>query len=97
MEDVTARVTHVVTNPSQASADNRAGCYRGTPLRGFPPVTSQPGGVAGRIDEIAEEVERLIVSHRKPEKFFEDKSEIAHRLRQVASEVRYGTGKGGQR
>jgi hypothetical protein len=97
MASVTLRVTTVVTNPSQASADNRAGCDRGTPLRGSPPVTSQPGGVAGRIDEIAEEIERLIVSHRRPEKFFEDKSDIAHRLRQVASEVRYGTGKGKSR
>lgn len=97
METVTARVIPVVTTTPKASADNRAGCYRGAPLRGSPSVTSQPGGVAGQIDEIAREVERLIVSHRNPEKFFVDRSEIAHQLRQVASEVRNGSAGGKSR
>lgn len=45
---------------------------------------------AEQIKDLAERVERLIVSHRKPEHFFEEKSEIAEGLRRIASEVRHG-------
>jgi hypothetical protein len=36
------------------------------------------------LQAIATRVARLTVSHRSPEKFFEDKSELAHAIRQIA-------------
>ncbi len=45
---------------------------------------------AEQIDELANRVERLIVSHRAPEYFFEEKSEIADSLRRIATEVHNG-------
>ncbi len=45
---------------------------------------------AERIDDLARRVERLIVSHREPEYFFEERSEIVDGLRRIASEVLNG-------
>lgn len=65
---------------------SRSEAGQGTsPLKGVSPVPT-PGGTA--LDEIAERVRRLVPSHRDPERFHVEKSEIEHELRRLAREVR---------
>lgn len=40
------------------------------------------------LEEIAERVRRLVPSHRDPERFHLEKSEIEHQLRRMAREAR---------
>ncbi len=40
-----------------------------------------------RLEEIADRVRRLIPSHRDPERFHVEKSEIEHELRRLAREA----------
>ena len=47
-------------------------------------VTTDPLAFAERLGNLAERVERLTPSPRRPEGFFEDRSEIAHELREAA-------------
>jgi hypothetical protein len=42
---------------------------------------------ANELRALARRVERLTVSHRWPEKFFEDKSQLAYELRMLARRV----------
>lgn len=51
---------------------------RHTPLGGVTIVT------LADLDEIASRVQRLTVHRRDPERFFEERSEIAHELRKLA-------------
>lgn len=51
------------------------------------PTARQEAVIAGQLDDLARRVERLVISHRKPEAFWEEKSEIAYELRRVADEV----------
>ncbi|KQT53679.1 hypothetical protein ASG43_17740 [Aureimonas sp. Leaf454] len=45
---------------------------------------------ADELRKLAERVARLTISRRDPHRFFEDRSEIAHDLRRLAEEARYG-------
>lgn len=40
------------------------------------------------LEEIAERIRRLVPSHRDPERFHVEKSEIEHQLRRLAREAR---------
>ena len=42
------------------------------------------------LDQLAGEVDRLILSHRDPERFFMNRSEIVSRLRRASAAVRDG-------
>lgn len=87
-----------LTHLSRLSRRDVPVCPGGTGRRDIPgPPTGGPGNVptvlpdlADRLVELARQVERLSPSHRKPEGFFEDRSEIAHELRQVARQVARG-------
>jgi hypothetical protein len=50
------------------------------PIRKFHPTHEERDELA----ILARRVARLTVSHKSPEKFFEDKSELAHAIRQIA-------------
>jgi hypothetical protein len=44
--------------------------------------------ITDRLDDLACRVRRLAPSHRDPERYHVEKSEIEHELRQLAKEVR---------
>ena len=46
--------------------------------------------IATALENLASRIDYLTVSHRRPEKFFEDRSEIAANLRRLAREVCLG-------
>lgn len=56
-------------------------------------MTGRPAEAAGaapcsnRIEGLARRVERLSVSHRDPEAFFEERAEIVHALRREAARL----------
>jgi hypothetical protein len=50
------------------------------PTRPFYPKPNE----RDELQAIAARVGRLTISHKSPEKFFEDKSELAHAIRQIA-------------
>src|SRR5262245_18786246 len=50
-------------------------------IRPFQPTNAE----ARELEAIARRVERLCVSHRRPEAFFEDKSQLAFELRTIAA------------
>jgi hypothetical protein len=52
-------------------------------------VVTNGADLSARLVEYARQIERLAPSSRNPERFHEDKSEIAHALRCLASEVRH--------
>lgn len=54
------------------------------------PTSSRAGGpsLPDRLRDLAHEVQRLSPSHRDPERFHEDKSEIVAELRRLARGVR---------
>ncbi len=55
--------------------------------------STDPAGTPGlcdRIEVLASRVERLSLSHRDPEAFFEERSEIAHALRREAARAARG-------
>jgi hypothetical protein len=60
--------------------------YRGTPH--LLPQETPPKDATGALLELAHRVDRLCPSHRDPERFHEDKSDIAHALRRLARERR---------
>ena len=43
-----------------------------------------PVQVSTEIEALAERVQRLMVSHRDPERFFVERSDIAHEMRRLA-------------
>jgi hypothetical protein len=49
-----------------------------------------PDRVAGRLQQLSRRVARLIPDRRNPERFFEERSEVAYELREIASEVGRG-------
>lgn len=52
---------------------------------------TDPGaGPADRIEDIASRLDRLSVCRRDPERFFEERSELAHLLRKEAGKLRSG-------
>ncbi len=58
---------------------------------GKPPsggISRLPTSEGTALVEIAERVRRLVPSHRDPERFHVEKSEIEHELRRLAREVR---------
>lgn len=57
--------------------------------RGLRPAPSPVGDGKGLLD-LARRVARLQPSHRDPERFHEEKSEIAHALRELAKEAGRG-------
>lgn len=79
-------------NPAAKSGgvSGHGGTGLGTPLKGG----SQPHPEFHRprldadLAALAGRVQRLTVSHRDPERFHLDKSEIAHQLRQLAQGLR---------
>ena len=50
-------------------------------------VPVRPCDPADRLADLAIRVRRLTVSHRDPERFHVDKSEIEHELRRLAREL----------
>lgn len=46
--------------------------------------------MAERLADIAHQVARLSIDRRNPERFFEDRSEIAHELRKLARAAEAG-------
>ena len=56
-----------------------------SPLKG---VSRVPTTTGTTLDEIAERIRRLVPSHRDPERFHVEKSEIEHDLRRLAREAR---------
>jgi hypothetical protein len=50
-------------------------------------VTADPIDAAHNLERLAERVRRLSPSHRDPERFHMDKSEIAAALRRLAREI----------
>lgn len=72
---------------SEAGVTQR-GIGREGPTAG--PTSSRAGGpsLPDRLRDLAHEVQRLSPSHRDPERFHEDKSEIVAELRRLARGVR---------
>lgn len=56
-----------------------------SPLKG---VSRVPTSGCTALDDLAERVRRLVPSHRDPERFHVEKSEIEHDLRRLAREVK---------
>ena len=68
-----------------------------TPVTAVTPLSSPAGTEQGPIPNVpatltslASRVRRLVPSHSNPERFHEEKSEIAHALRILAREVSHG-------
>lgn len=85
------RRTHSEQLGMFATGHDREGRTSRTSNRGFPPLGGTPGcsvvrpTAPNRFDlmELARRVERLMVSHRDPERFFVERSEIAAELRKI--------------
>ncbi|WP_414833585.1 hypothetical protein [Afifella sp. YEN Y35] len=52
--------------------------------------TKPPADLAAQLADCARRAERLSPSHRNPERFHEDKSELVARLRSLSMEARRG-------
>jgi len=52
------------------------------------PADNKPEPNPSTLLSLSRRVERLMVSHRDPESFFEERSEIAQALRRMAREAR---------
>lgn len=80
-----------VTLLSQRDSHNCHGLARtgvtSHPLKGGGYVTPDAREMADHLAALAERVERLTPSPRRPDGFFEDRSEIAHELREAARVV----------
>jgi hypothetical protein len=50
-------------------------------------TTDLPSTVAGRLQQLSRRVARLIPDRRDPERFFEERSEVAYELREIAGKV----------
>lgn len=76
--------------PPAARFRGHGGTGAGTPLKGgFPTPQDFPRNpLAAELAGLAHRVRQLTVSHRDPERFHADKSEIEHELRQLARAVR---------
>jgi hypothetical protein len=61
----------------------------GAPARTPRPFHPNSAAEACELQVLARRVERLCPSHRSPERFHEDKSEIAHALRVIAGRAGY--------
>ncbi len=84
MASVTS-VTRRYSSACNAQTGETGGRYTPSPPKGaLGGVTTDPLALADRLGELAERVERLTPSPRRPEGFFEDRSEIAHELREAA-------------
>lgn len=59
----------------------------GQTRRAQPPPELSPGPAAA-LRELADRVNRLTVSRRDPDRFFEERSEISAELRRIADQLR---------
>lgn len=76
--------------PPAARFRGHGGTGAGPPLKGgFPTPQDFPRNpLASDLARLARRVRQLTVSHRDPERFHIEKSEIEHKLRQLARVVR---------
>lgn len=86
-----ARVTGVTVRDNKECHGDARG--RDTPS----PPKGALGGVTTTLTEIADRLERLSPSHRDPEKFFEERSELAFALLRIADDLRGPSAQAGLR
>ncbi|MBA3776752.1 MAG: hypothetical protein H0X11_09985 [Betaproteobacteria bacterium] len=60
---------------------------RTMPQRHVTPVNRPDRTLVAKLDELASRVRRLTISSRDPERFFEDRSEIAAELQRLAGAI----------
>lgn len=50
-------------------------------------TTLSSSTLAGRLQQLSKQVARLIPDRRDPERFFEERSEVAYELREIADQM----------
>ena len=71
-------------DPIPPCARARSGPWKENGVTSCHRVTGRDDDDARKLIDLAERVSRLVPSHRDPERFWMDKSQLAHELRQIA-------------